>query len=392
MEGVTEMDENKPFLRGTSPAINIIGKEKCTGCFGCANACPISAIRMKLSEDGFFIPDVDENKCTNCGICAQKCPIINYNSDNLTRGDIKVYAAFSTNSQTRLVSSSGGLFTEIAEYLLQKGFIIFGAGWTKDLKVEHFGVKAASQLHKLRSSKYIQSFIGTTYLDINNLIKYEGKKVLFIGTPCQVAAIRMLIKSDNLITIDLVCHGVPSKIIFDEYLKYVGKDKKVLNYTFRDKSLGWSKYMVKAKLEDNSIYECITRQDPFFKGFICDLYSNMPCYDCKFSTIPRAGDITLGDFWKISDDLMDERGVSVALANNQKGLGLLNELEKVSRIKLYAKGLEDALIGNPRIHDGHLNMRIKRKEILSKVKKEGFEYIMENYISKTERYVPDRIK
>lgn len=386
-----KIDGNKPFKKSKHPAINIIGKEKCTGCFGCVNSCPSSAIQMRMSEDGFFIPEFEENKCTQCGICAQKCPVINYNSDNFSKENIKVYAAFSTNDKIRLDSSSGGVFSEVAEYLLEKDYVIYGASWTEGLGVQHICIKDAKELYKLRSSKYIQSSVGTAYLEVDRLIRNEGKKVLFSGTPCQVAAIKMLVKSDDLFTIDVLCHGVPSKTVFDEYLKYVSKDNKVLNYTFRDKSLGWSKYKIKAKLEDSSTYECITRQDPFFQGFICDLYSNMPCYECKFSTVPRVGDITLGDFWKISDDLMDERGVSVVLVNNTKGMALLNAIEKEGRVELYPKTLEDAIKGNPRIHDGHLKMRVKREEILSKVNKEGFEYIMENYINKTERYVPDTI-
>lgn len=385
------MNDNIAFNGSKLPAINIIGEEKCTGCFGCVNLCPFSALEMKLSEDGFYMPKVDENKCIECGLCTQKCPVINFNSGNFAKEDIQVYAGFSTSDEIRLKSSSGGMFSEIAEHLLEKGYIIFGATCTEELGVKHICVKEAKELYKLRGSKYIQSSIGTVYLDISKLIK-EGKRVLFSGTPCQVAAIKMLVKSENLITIDVICHGIPSKIVFDEYLKYIGNNKNILNYSFRDKSLGWSKRLVKAQMEDNSTYECIANEDGFFHGFICDLYLNMACYKCKFSAVPRSGDITLGDFWKISDDLMDERGVSVVLGNNQKGIELLHELEKLNKIKLYPKSLESALKGNPRIVDGHLNKRIKREEILSKVKSHGFEYILENYISKTERYVPDVIK
>lgn len=385
------MDENQSLKNRKPPAINIIGYEKCTGCFGCANSCPFSAIEMKLSEEGFYIPKVDGNKCADCNLCVKNCPVINFNSGNLPKEDIQVYAGFSTSDKIRLKSSSGGMFSEIAERLLEKGYVIFGATCTENLEVKHICVKEAKELHKLRGSKYIQSSIDTVYSDIAKLID-TGKSVLFSGTPCQVAAIKMHVKSENLITIDVICHGVPSKIVFDEYLKYIGKNKKILNYTFRDKSLGWSKRVVKAQIEGGSTYECTANEDGFFHGFICDLYLNKACYECKFSTVPRTGDITLGDFWQISEDLMDERGVSVVIGNNPKGIELLQELQKLDKIKLYPKSLESALKGNPRIVDGHLDKRIKREEILSKVKREGFEYIKENYINKTQRYVPDIIE
>lgn len=385
------MSENKTLKNNMSIAINIIGQEKCTGCFGCANFCPSCAIKMELSEEGFYIPKVDKNKCTDCGLCAKKCPVISFNSDNFSKEHLLVYAGFSNNDEIRLKSSSGGIFSEIAEHLLEKEYVIYGAAWTKNFKIEHIGIKEAKDLYKLRGSKYIQSSIGTVYSEISNLIK-EGKKVLFSGTPCQVAAIKMLVKNENLITIDVICHGIPSRIVFDEYLKYIGENKDILNYTFRDKSLGWSNRLVKAQIENGSTYECIANEDGFFHGFICDLYLNMACYECKFSTVPRTGDITLGDFWKISDDLMDERGISVVIGNNEKGIELLQELQKLDEIKLYPKTLESALKGNPRIVNGHLDKRIKRGEILNKVKYKGFEYIKENYISKTERYVPDVIE
>jgi coenzyme F420-reducing hydrogenase beta subunit len=369
-------------------AIDIIGKERCTGCFGCANACKFDAIEMKLSEDGFYFPKVDSNKCINCGLCQKKCPVLNFNSSNFNGDDIQTFAAFSTNDDVRFISSSGGVFTEIAEELISEGGIVYGACWTKGLSVKHTYAASKHELSGMRSSKYIQSNLNTVYRDIDKLIA-EGKKVLFTGTPCQVAAIKMITNSERLFTLDVVCHGVPSKLVFDEYIKYISKGKRTVSFNFRDKSSGWSKYKSKACFEDGGVYECVTRNDPFFHGFICDLYSNLACYNCKFCAVPRCGDITLGDFWKVPQELMDERGVSVVLANNMRGLELLTKISDKQRIKLYKRGLNEAIHGNPRIHDGFLNMRNKRGEILKTIKRNGFEYINEKYIRSTDRYAPD---
>jgi coenzyme F420-reducing hydrogenase beta subunit len=373
-----------------APAFKIIGIEKCTGCFGCQNSCKLNAIKMIHSEDGFYFPQINEELCNNCGKCANNCPVLNSKITNFSKQDIKTYAAFSNDDTTRLTSSSGGIFTQIAQSFIEDGAVVYGAAWNGDLNVNHIGVKNIKSIYKLRSSKYVQSNLNNIYSEIVNKYLKNGVKVLFSGTPCQVAALKTFTDSVNLFTVDVVCHGIPSKVIFDEYIKYISKGNKVVSYNFRDKSIGWSKYKVRMQMENGEIYECITRQDPFFQGFICDLYSNLPCYNCKFASIPRTGDLTLGDFWKISEDLMDERGVSVVLSNNKKGLKLLLELENNNKIKLFSKTLDDAILGNARIHDGFLKMRKKRSEILKECKKQGFEYIYKNYIKVTKRYVPDK--
>lgn len=383
------MESRGVEYRKCEPAIQIIGKQQCTGCFGCANACKKMAIEMRMGEEGFYYPEIDACKCNNCGLCVRNCPVLSFKTGNFNRENIETYAAYSTNDAIRLASSSGGVFTEIAEYFIEQGGVVFGAAWTEDLSVEHIGVKAKNELGPLRSSKYIQSKLDDVYATIVKMVEKEGKKVLFTGTPCQVAALKTFTDSDNLYTLDLICHGIPSKLVFDEYLKTISRGQKVTAYTFRDKSSGWSNYKVKMQTDGGAEYECITRQDPFFHGFICDLYLNLACYNCKFATLPRAGDLTIGDFWKISADLMDERGVSVVLVNNDKGSALLHEVAKQQLIKLHQKDLADAIKGNPRIHDGFLRMRRKRTEILQQIKNKGFADIAENYIRRTQRYIPD---
>lgn len=367
-------------------AISNIGEEKCTGCFGCFNSCNLGAISMEISEKGFYYPLVNEEKCTSCGKCNNNCPVINFQSTNYDKNNIKVYAGYTLDEDIRMESSSGGVFTELANYVLEQGGAVFGAKWNKNIKVNHSKVYTKQGLKELRSSKYIQSNIGFAYKDVIEELN-KNKKVLFVGVPCQVAALKTFTKNENLITVDLVCHGVPSMKIFESYLKGISKNNKINSINFRDKSKGWSKYCTKINFEDGSEYSRITREDPFFHGFICDLYLNLSCYDCKFASIPRVGDITIADFWKIGQELMDERGVSLILANNEKGEGIVEKLALGNRIKIFEKSLEDALEGNPRIENGHLSMRNKRKECLRDIQKESFETISEKYIINLKRYV-----
>lgn len=368
-------------------AISTIGYENCTGCAGCFNVCGFNAIKMELSEEGFYKPIINPDKCTNCGQCNESCPVINFKNNNFEKDKIKTYAGFTLDKQIRKESSSGGVFSEIADYMIKQKGVVFGAAWNENMTVSHVPVFNTEDIKKLRSSKYVQSDIQGTYNQINKLLG-KGFKVLFAGVPCQVAALKN-VAGDNadLLMVDLVCHGVPSLKVFKKYLESISEGCKISKFTFRDKSLGWSKYSTKATLENGSEYSSITKEDPFFHGFICDLYLNTSCYNCKFSKLPRTGDITLGDFWKIPQELMDEKGVSVILTNNEKGENVIKELEKQKKIKTIEQPLSSATLGNPRIENGNLRMREQREECLMDIQNKNFEYIYEKYIKKLKRYV-----
>lgn len=367
-------------------AIDNIEQKKCTGCFGCFNSCKIGAISMEISKEGFYYPVIDKEKCTSCGKCNDNCPVISFSSSNYDRNNIKTYAGYTLDEAIRMESSSGGIFSELANYVLEQDGVVFGAKWDGNIKVNHRKATDKEGLKELRSSKYIQSNIGFAYKEVLEELS-KGKKVLFVGVPCQVAALKTFTKSVNLITVDLVCHGVPSMKVFESYLKSRSKNNKISSVNFRDKSKGWSKYCTKINFEDGSEYSKITREDPFFHGFICDLYLNLSCYDCKFAAVPRGGDITIADFWKINEELMDERGISLILVNNKKGERIIEELTKNNKIKVFEKSLKDALKGNPRIENGHLRIRDKREECLKAIEKESFEEISAKYIINLKRYV-----
>lgn len=359
--------------------------EKCTGCFACYNSCMRNAISMRLDSEGFYKPEIDYDMCSNCGNCSRACPVISFNNSNCS--EPKVYAGFSNDDHIRAESSSGGIFSEIAKMVIEKRGIVYGAAWGEDLKVYHTSADNTEKLKILRSSKYIQSNIGYNYKKAVNDIK-SGKKVLFTGVPCQIAALKKMIPdNENLILVDVLCHGVPSYKVFQKYIQSKAGNEKVISFTFRDKSKGWTNYSTRFILKNGREYNCITKEDPFFHGFICDLYLNKSCYNCRFSRLPRVGDITIGDFWKITEDLFDERGVSVILVNNEKGESIINNLKEEGKITLFEKTLTSAASGNPRIESGYLRMRDQREECLNSLDKSNFDEVYDKYIKNLKRYV-----
>lgn len=372
-----------------NPVIENIGLEKCTSCFACFNACNLNAIKMSLNRRGFYYPIVDKNKCIQCNSCNNACPVIGYVNKNREKDYLKVYAAYTLNEHLRILSSSGGLSSEIAQYVLDKNGVVFGAAFNKNFLVDHIEIRNKEDLPKIIGSKYIQSNVHLIYNRIKNIIDEENKNVLFIGLPCQVAAVKKLVRSEKLITVDLICHGVPSINVFKKYLLEKSKGKRIVNYSFRDKELGWTKGRVKLVTEDGDEYTNIKTEDPFFNGFICDLYLNKSCHDCKFSSVPRAGDITIGDFWKAPEKIMDEKGVSLVISNNEVGDKILENLAVNNSIYLKESSLDSAIKGNPRIVNGKLKIRKHREDFFSDLDGNDFNYLSEKYIRPLKRNVYD---
>lgn len=372
------------------PAIEIIGPENCAGCFSCYNSCPFEAIEMKESEDGFYYPYINE-KCNDCGICQKHCPIITPIQPAEVYDKPKFYAGWSRDDRIRITSSSGGIFPELAKEVLERGGVVFGVAWD-GLKPVHVKIETQEDIQKLSGSKYLQSWVGLAYREVIEEAK-KGREVLFSGTPCQVAALNTFFDEEirqRVITVGLVCHGVPSMLVFRKYIEWIEKKygKKVVSISFRDKRKGWGIYCIVLKLEDNT--EIVNyyynefpfySNDPFVDGFLKKRYLRSSCYKCPFAKIPRFEDITLGDFWGVPKELKDKRGVSVIIANTQKGLEKLLELKAKGRIELKEVEMEIAVRRNPRIFKGEMPIPSIRKKILEDVKNKNFDYIVENYLS-----------
>lgn len=304
-----------------------VEEQDCCGCGACFNKCPFGAIVMQENEEGFLHPFIDEDKCRNCGLCLEVCPSINASYDNYSAP--ACYAAMA-DDELRMKSSSGGVFTLLAEAVLEKGGQVCGAAYDDNWNVHHILVDNAEDLQKLRSSKYVQSSTDDCYQKIEVLLK-QGTPVLFSGCPCQVAGLYSYLgkKYDELYTMDLICHGVPSRKLWREYLKENFGDKKIVNINLRDKSVfGWSTTM-NVYFADNTELHRPANLDPYFQGFLPCMTLNKHCGKCFYSRLPRQGDISAGDWWGIDNfakGLNDGNGTSQILINNEKGKKLYNSI------------------------------------------------------------------
>ena len=377
---MTKNFEYKNTEPSKKTAIEVIKPEKCTGCFGCYNACPFNAIDMKIDKDGFFIPFINQ-RCTNCGNCQNFCPVISKSKKDTEKEfqDPIFYAGWSNNDDIRIKSSSGGLFPELAKYMLKNENAVFGVGWGANLSPCHMKITEEKDLPKLMGSKYLQSNVGYSFKEALSELK-RGKNVIFTGTPCQIAALTMFTDHPNLLTIDLICHGVPSKKVFEKYIVQIEKNRKVVNMFFREKKIGWSNFNIKLNFDDGSNYEKNHKLDPFFVGYVQNLYLQRSCYCCPFNKIPRESDITLGDFWGAPLNMRDRRGVSIILLNTLKGKKCIDNLVRDDKITVKKVDYETATGSNLRIINGVSTIPPHRKALLEDIESNSFNYIQNTYI------------
>jgi len=360
----------------------VVLRQQCTGCSACMNSCPVDAIEMNYNAEGFLVPQIAEKLCIKCSICYKKCPVVQVlpkTESELIDNAPTFYGGWSLNETVVKASSSGGVFTELARYVLEQKGKVYGARWINK-GIEHWGIDSIADIGILQGSKYLQSKIGFTYRQIKNDIT-SGKKVLFVGTPCQVAGLNSYFRHKNLITADLTCHGVPSYIVYKKYIELLDHPIEWVN--FRDKTTGWSNYSMSLHLKNNSVIKSqYNWKNPFYIGFLKDIYLNSCCYQCSFSCLPRTGDITLGDFWGVPAHLSNhDRGTSVIIANNLKGYQLLQELISKKQVYLEEVNKEQATLSNPRLVKGQLRIPVEREKILSHLDQYGFKDIQEKYIS-----------
>lgn len=309
-------------------------KEECCGCKACDNVCPKSAIIMKCDSEGFWYPVIDNKKCINCSLCEKVCPVLSVEKQISLK---KAYACYNKNNEVRLTSSSGGMFTLLSEEVLKDGGVIFGATFNEEFQVVHGYTNNKNGLDAFRGSKYVQSNINKSYTDAKIFLE-SGKKVLFSGTPCQIAGLKSFLnkKYDNLICVDIICHGVPSPKVWKEYKKSIIKEKNLVNMTFRDKSEGWKNAVLKYKFKDGSEYKEAYKESKYIRGFIENIYLRPSCYKCKFKSLDRDSDITLADFWGIENfipNMDDQNGISLILVHTEKGIDILEAIKNDAFIK-----------------------------------------------------------
>lgn len=313
----------------------MIDKNICCGCTACQHICPVGCISMQEDIEGFLYPLIDNSKCIHCHKCEKICPTT---KTTVASNETTTYVGYSTQADIRKQSSSGGIFSILANHIFEMNGIVIGAAFDDKYEVHHIAVEKEN-LFQLRGSKYVQSRLETIYpLIRQNLM--DGKTVLFSGTECQVAGLKSYLGKDyeNLYTIDILCHGVPSPKIWRKYLKKkeAHANSQINHIEFRNKTDGWKHYSVNFKFKNGS-QDCIPYvSDPFMNMFLGNLDLRPSCYHCQFKKIPRNSDLTLGDCWgidKLMPDMDDDKGTSVILVHSAKGQHLLDSVKDTLMIK-----------------------------------------------------------
>ena len=321
---------------------------KCSGCTACFAICPKDAITMQSDLEGFKYPVVEKNKCIDCGVCSKVCPLDNAQSN--FEEDKTSFACSAKDKNFARQSSSGGVFAILANMYVKEQAVIYGAAFDDNLNVCHIRADKKDELKSLYTSKYVQSDMGNAFRQVKGDLD-NGKKVLFAGTPCQVAGLKSYLQKDylNLLSVDFICHGVPSPLVWQRYIIAMEKklNNKITEISFRDKKDGWKNYYFKLSTANGDVFYEKHGENIYMKGFLKDLYLRPSCYDCKFKTLHRASDITLADFWgieKIIPEINVEKGVSLCWASSEKGKQVLADVLK--RTDYYEVKLREAIKHN----------------------------------------------
>lgn len=304
--------------------IDISGKNNCCGCSACAQACPKQCILMKQDAEGFLYPQVNTSSCIDCGLCEKVCPFIHpYEA----RTPMHTYAAINNNEKIRMESSSGGIFTLLAERILNDGGVVFGARFDENWQVTIDYTESIEGLAAFRGSKYVQASVGNTYAVCANFLK-TGRKVMFSGTPCQIAGLKHYLHKEyeNLLLVDFVCHGVPSPKVWAKYLHEVVGTVNVRGVSMRDKlHEGWKRFNFvidyKKGGEKISILSWHQEND-YMNAFLRDMILRPSCYACKSRECRSHSDITIADFWGIQNicpTMDDDKGTGLVLIHTEKG-------------------------------------------------------------------------
>ena len=360
--------------------IEILKKEDCVGCNACVQRCPKQCISMHEDEQGFLYPKVDLSLCIHCDLCEKVCPVINQAEP---RKPTETYAAKNPDYDVRMSSSSGGIFYALAMKIIEDGGVVFGAKFNEQWEVVHDYAETLEGIKAFQGSKYVQSRIGDTFLQAEEFLK-AGRKVMFTGTPCQIAALGLFLRKDygkQLLKVDVVCHGVPSPLVWREYLKYITRPKGasagkntvfsslketpvITGISFRDKRLGWEKFGFSVRVAasqasgKNSVLSAISQENPteFFEPFSDNLYMRIflkdldlrpSCYQCPAKTGKSMSDYTIGDFWGVDfllPTIFEDSGVSLLLDYSSK-IKIADELDMVASASNYGV----ALRSNPAI-------------------------------------------
>lgn len=339
--------------------------DRCCGCGACVAACPKNAIEMTADARGFYKPKVLDS-CVQCGACLKVCPV----EEPPVGEQPRDFYACAAAPERVLRSSSGGVFSLLAEAVLAEGGVVFGCGWGAEQLPRHIQVGTLEELSRLYGSKYAQSNMEGIYPQVKQRLQ-EGKRVLFSGTPCQVAGLRRFLKKEyeNLIAVDFICHGVPSPKVLNKHLTELEQKQgaKVESLTFRDKTKGWKQLQLTVRFADGSEYSSPASQDPYYRAFLGNLSLNQICGECPFNTLPRSADITLGDFWRVEqhhEGFGENSGVSCVVVSSEKGETLFDAVRQ--HLTVVQSSRADIMDGNPFLN-GHCKLHKRREKFFAGV-------------------------
>lgn len=308
--------------------IHLASKIECTGCSACASICPSNCISMVEDREGFLQPRIKARDCLHCHLCEKTCPILNpknFNRDYTS----KAIAVINKNDKVRLKSSSGGVFYAIAEWVINNGGVVFGAKFDDDYcGVYHDFCEEVENLDPLLRSKYLQSRIGQSYSKVKSFLE-QKRIVLFSGTPCQISGLLRFLGShyDNLITVDVICHGVPSPGVWKHHLEKISHNSKIIHVNFRDKCDGWSNSHISIEFSNGARVSQGQTESSYFLGFLRNDTLRKSCYECRHRTPERESDLTVADYWgvdKLCPEMYDNKGTSTVLVHSKWGEYLID--------------------------------------------------------------------
>lgn len=351
-------------------------KEECCGCKACANACGRNAITFLPDEYGFEYPHIDAEKCIECGKCIKVCDFKKSEQEGvILHQPLEGYAARHIEKEVYANSTSGGVFSALAQWVIERGGVVFGCAYSDDWRTIHIEADSLDKLVSMRGSKYIQSDIGYTFQQVKSRLQ-EGKWTLFAGTPCQVAGLYAYLGKTNtekLLTADVVCHGVPSPLVFKKYIHYLEEKyhKKVITFQFRNKKHGWTRPSIAIGFNDGRVKTWSVVRDIYYDAFHHALLQRPSCFECKYATGKRVGDITLGDFWgwyKAKVTMSAKEGICCCLLNTEKAKEVFPQLH----INTNSVTVDSIIQGNYHLR----NKSKKRKEweaVMNTIVNEGFD-------------------
>lgn len=353
----------------------------CTGCHACVAICPEKCIDMKDRGEGFLFPAINMEKCIHCNRCEKVCHVLHMPNRNQ---HTQAFALKSKDDAEREQSTSGGVFPLLARTILDAGGIIYGAAYDNDFSVRHIAVEDSENLPFLQRVKYVQSTVGRIFSEVEDQLK-AGRQVLFSGTPCQCAGLRAFLgkEYENLMLVDLICHGVPSPKVWQTYIDYrAGKEnggKRPVKINMRSKTSGWSRYSTEFDYGNGRITRIQNSQDPYIRAFIGNICLRDSCSECLVKGVERCTDLTLGDYWGIWNqhpEFNDEKGTSIVFTHSEKGKNALKRLKEqtewfeIDTEDGYRENVSMVLSSQP--HQ-------KRKEFLDRVTSENFGEVVKEY-------------